>query len=382
MAQPADPLPLRHRVRRDLRARGLRLRLDAILAAQAGTAAGLSWFVALDVLGHEQPFFAPIAAVVVLGAAAAQRWRRAIELVFGVALGIAVGDALILAIGVGPVQLAAVVALAILAADVLGGGAIASGQAASSAVLVATLAPPQAGIYFDRFFDALVGGVVGLLVMNLLLPFNPLTRVRNAAGRALDSLASALDKAASALDTSRPELAEAALEQLRATDREHVDLRDSLAMGRETATLAPLRWNSRPALARYAEAAVHIDRATRNARVMQRRITTLLDDEEPRPPALSHSLRLLGEAVTTLRRELAAGRDPIGTPERVLEAVRTSQQAYAAGVGFSGSVVVAQLRSAATDLLSAVGMDHREASRTVRRASRAPTPPGEVGGDG
>jgi hypothetical protein len=37
-------------------------------------------------------------------------------------------------------------------------------------------------------------------------------------------------------------------------------------------------------------------------------------------------------------------------------------------VGFSGGVVVAQIRTTATDLLRASGIDHAEAPRLVRRA--------------
>src|SRR5215469_5330071 len=72
-----------------------RLRGGALLAAQAGVAAALAWLVAHDLIGHPRPFFAPIAAVVVLNVSVGQRLRRAIELVVGVALGILVGDVLI-----------------------------------------------------------------------------------------------------------------------------------------------------------------------------------------------------------------------------------------------------------------------------------------------
>ncbi len=166
-----------------LRDRVHRLRLDATIAVQCGVASGLAWLVAQDLFGHAQPFFAPIAAVIVLSATVGQRWRRALELVFGVALGIAIADALIVVIGVGVVQIALVVTLAILAAIFLGGGSLAIAQAAASAVLVATLAEPGGGLNGDRFVDALIGGTVGIAVMALLLPFNPLTRVQRAAGR-------------------------------------------------------------------------------------------------------------------------------------------------------------------------------------------------------
>jgi uncharacterized membrane protein YgaE (UPF0421/DUF939 family) len=134
------------------------LRRAALPIAQATLAAGAAWFLAKHVVGHPQPFFAPIAAVISVGASFMERSRRTLELVVGVALGIAIGDVLIYAIGVGTLQLMLVVALAMTAAVLVGGGQLVVTQASISAVLVATLQPPTNGIYWGRFTDALVGG--------------------------------------------------------------------------------------------------------------------------------------------------------------------------------------------------------------------------------
>src|SRR4030095_13679137 len=105
-------------------------------------------------------------AVVVRPASSGHRLRRAIELVLGVALGIAVADAVIYVIGVGAWQITVVVTLAIAAAVFFGGQGVGVGQAASSAVLVAPLAPVASGGFLSgRFVDALIGGAVGLTVM-------------------------------------------------------------------------------------------------------------------------------------------------------------------------------------------------------------------------
>src|SRR5690349_361728 len=68
-----------------------RVRGSLLFAAQAGVAAGLAWLVANDLLHHNRPFFAPIAAVIALNVSVGQRLRRVVELVVGVALGILVG---------------------------------------------------------------------------------------------------------------------------------------------------------------------------------------------------------------------------------------------------------------------------------------------------
>jgi len=345
-----------------------RVRAGLVFAAQAAVAAGLSWLIANNLLHHARPFFAPIAAVIALNVSVGQRLRRVFELVVGVALGILVGDTLIYFIGTGAWQIALGVGLAILVAIFLGGSPIVIGQAAASAVLVATLAPPSGGIYYSRFLDALIGGVTGILVMALLLPVNPLTAIRRSAGPALDVIAEGLRDCAAALRDGSREDADAALSRLRSGETAVVTFRNALAGAREAATLAPVYWRSRGPLAQYLDAAEHVDHALRNGRVLARRTVALLRDGEPVPPGLVDALLALADAVTLLRDELAAGTEPERSRERTLDAVRAAAEVYRAGVGFSGGVVVAQIRTMATDLLLAGGLPRPVVEKAVRRA--------------
>jgi uncharacterized membrane protein YgaE (UPF0421/DUF939 family) len=345
-----------------------RVRAGLLFAAQAGLAAGLSWLVANDLLHHPRPFFAPIAAVIALNVSVGQRLRRVVELVVGVALGILVGDSLIYFIGTGPVQIAIGVAAAILAAVFLGGSPVVIGQAAASAVLVATLAPPGNGIYYTRFLDALIGGVIGIVVMALLLPVNPLSVIRRAAGPALDVIAAGLRDCATALSDADRDEAQAALERLRKGEARVASFREALAGAKETATLAPAFWRSRAPLAMYLDAAVHVDHALRNGRVLARRTVALIRDGEPAPPGLVTALHQLADAVEALCDDLAAGTEPVRVRDLALRAVRTATDVYRAGLGFSGDVVVAQIRTMATDLLLAGGLPRPVVERAIRRA--------------
>lgn len=76
-----------------------RVRNAAWPVAQAAGGAGVAWFLAHMVLGHPQPLFAPIAAVVGLAVNIGGRGRQTIELLVGVGVGVAVGAVLVLAIG-------------------------------------------------------------------------------------------------------------------------------------------------------------------------------------------------------------------------------------------------------------------------------------------
>ncbi|WP_307872764.1 FUSC family protein [Paractinoplanes ovalisporus] len=344
-----------------------RTRYGLALAVQAGVAAGLAWFVAHDLIGRPSPFFAPIAAVITLASSVGQRVRRTAELVLGVAIGIGIGDAFILLVGSGPWQIGLIVLLAVLVATAVGGGTPLVVQSASSAVLVATLTS-STGLPWTRFFDALVGGGVGLAVMTLLLPLNPLNVVRRAADPALRALADGLHQVGAGLAERERSTIEDALAHLRAAEATFAAFSAAVTAARENVAFAPARWRNRGALALYVDGASHITYALRNCRVMSRRADTALGDDETIPEVLPVSVGLLGDAVDLLRQEWAKGVEPVAARERALRAAAECGKAYEEGVGFSGGVIVAQIRTTATDLLRASGVDHAEAPRLVRRA--------------
>src|SRR5919107_3015592 len=67
------------RSRVSMRTRLERLRVSWRSILQAGVASGVAWVIATEVFGHERPFFAPVAAIIVLGLTISQRGRRAVE---------------------------------------------------------------------------------------------------------------------------------------------------------------------------------------------------------------------------------------------------------------------------------------------------------------
>jgi uncharacterized membrane protein YgaE (UPF0421/DUF939 family) len=247
-----------------------RWRTTSLPIVQAALAAGLSWLIAVNVVDHRSPFFAPIAAIICLGVTLGQRLRRGIELVVGVTIGIGIGDLLIAAIGTGPWQIALVVALAMSAAILLDGGPVITIQSAVSAVLVATLYLPGETGGATRMVDALIGGVVGLAVV-ALFPADPLTVAHRDAVRVLDELACALRGVARAIKEGDAKLAAEVLTRARDTPHMVDELRTALETGGEIATIAPIRWRRRPQLERYLTLVTPLDYALRNTRVLARR---------------------------------------------------------------------------------------------------------------
>ena len=198
-----------------------------------------------------------------------QRNRRAIELVFGVAVGLMVADLLVLVIGNGTLQIAVVVLLAMAAAVFFGGGTILVNQAAVSAILVVVLQPPGAVFSPDRFIDALIGGGVALAI-NYLFPVNPERLVERAAAPVFDELAAVLEEISAVLEEGDERRAERVLERAREIDGRVRTLNEALEAGHETARLSPTRRRSLRQLEFYGSAGIRIELAVINTRVLAR----------------------------------------------------------------------------------------------------------------
>src|SRR3954470_16194608 len=138
-----------------------RLRGGALGIAETAVAATLAWVIATRVVGHPQPFFAPAAALIVLMQARGQRWRRAVEVLLGVAGGVLVADLVAQALGRHQtLTILVVVLLALLVSVALGQGPVFTVQAAVSGLYVAVVPPTSSSIIPFRFVDAFVGGAV------------------------------------------------------------------------------------------------------------------------------------------------------------------------------------------------------------------------------
>lgn len=329
--------------------------------AQCAVGAALAWLVAVHLLGHPNPLFAPVSVMICVGIGFGRRLRRLAELVIGVSLGVGVGDLLVSWIGSGPWQLAFVIALAMTVAWLLSSSELFVSQAGSSAVLVAMLVPGADGGGLDRMVDALTGGVVGIAAV-ALLPASPLTIAGRHLSGVLDAFSTMLEQAAEAIEKGDADLAAEALECGRRTQTAVEEFTAALDNSKEIIRISPLRWHHRARLARYQTAALPVDLALRNARVLVRRTLAAMGEPMPPPVALAELLREVSEAALLLQLELGAGREPTLARQALL-AVAARERPK--NLGFSANVIIAQLRSIAVDMLQATGMDHDEASATL-----------------
>jgi uncharacterized membrane protein YgaE (UPF0421/DUF939 family) len=354
-----------------------RLRVGALPIVQTAVAASLSWFLASAVLGHERPFFAAIAAVISLGVVVGQEGRRVLELVFGVACGLAVADVLVRLIGTGTVQIGVVIALAMAVAWLLGGGPMLVSEAGVTALFTVMLDPTTSGWSPDRFLDAALGAGVALAV-RAVFPSDPREIVERAAHPIFADLVDALKETAAALRVGNLEMAEHALQKARETDACVASLKEALDAGYDTAKLSPPRRRALGQLGFYATAADQLDLAVRNVRVLARAAVSMVREGTEAPEELSDTILDLAHAVEALATYIEEPEHPLDTRRFALEAAAEATAVLKDRNDLQTSMLVGQIRSTAVDLLRASGMTHAEALEALReaahRAAEQPAP--------
>jgi uncharacterized membrane protein YgaE (UPF0421/DUF939 family) len=354
---------------------GLRTRRERMIAGarpilHTSLAAAIAWFVATELIDHSDAFFAPISAVITLGLTVGERRRRAVELAIGVAVGIAIADALVTAIGTGTWQIGVVTGLAMAGATLVGGGALLASQAGASAVLVATLQPPDAGFDFDRFVDALVGGGVALAISSLVLPVNPLRLVHEYVQPVLDRLVAALELIADALDAKDPETVDEALLAVGRLDAAHEGLVEALDAAGDAARLSPRRRRALSGLDRYAVAGGQLGLAIENLRALARGAARAITLDDAVPNEAVQAVRELCRSSRALDHYLREG-DPEPARAAAVRAAGLANAVLEETGNLSALHIVGQIRLAAVDLLRATGLERSAAQDLVRGAQSA-----------
>lgn len=343
----------------------LRRRAPMIVRLALGTS--LAWLIATEVVGHVQPFFAPVAAALTIAAGIGQRRSVVVELVVGVSVGILAGEVLITWMGRGSWQIAVVVALAVTAASVLGLKGMALMQSATSAILIAAVIPAAAtgNPAIARFADALVGGLVGL-VMTAIVPTNPLRDLDREIQSVLRGLASILDQVAEAMRLRDAGVAWTALQEARLLQPTLEGLASTSASATEVSRISPLRWSQREHVRLYTSTVHDIDNAVRDARVLARRVTSMLRHNEDPPEGMDVAVDSLADAVRIFSGDLKEYERFDEAKDKLVEAARGATETLAGSGTLNVSAVVAQVRSLAADLLFASGWNAADVDKWLQ----------------
>jgi uncharacterized membrane protein YccC len=349
----------------------VRLRENLLPVLQTAGAAALAWLLATTVFGHANPVFAPIAAIVSLGATRGQRARRAIELMLGVAIGITAGDLLTSVIGVGVWQLAVIVGLAMAAAISLGAGLLLLSEAGVSATLVATVQPTTRGFPPTRLLDVLLGGAVALMFSQLLFPVHPVKLVRTAAEAMVRELADTLRAIAHAIQDRDRDQAEQVLERAWRISASWGRFEQALDTGGEAARFAPVRRRQRGPLGVYRDIGRPLDLIVSDVGVLARAAVRALRLDDPIPGELPSALRDLGAATDALAARIGSVEEDPEVSSPALRAVTAATALEPDAHHMSLCVLIAYTQATAADLLRALGLDRDPAHERVAQTARA-----------
>jgi uncharacterized membrane protein YgaE (UPF0421/DUF939 family) len=280
----------------------LRLRRSMWPTLQAALAAVLAWVIAHDALGHAQPFFAPIAAAIALGTTGIRRGRRIVQMVFGVTLGIGVGEGASALVGngtwaIGIVVLATLSAAVVAGVGVFGEGMMFVNQSAASAILVVAL--HRHGTGSERLVDALVGGGVAGVIGVGLFPAEPLGVLRDAEQEVLRSLTGALAHVAALLAAGTPARPGWTLAAAQDIHQQLSGLAQARMTARANVRIAPRRWHLRAAVSAEDARTARLDLLASASLSLIRAATDALDaSTELSPIGVDELARALGTLAT------------------------------------------------------------------------------------
>ncbi|QGU08388.1 hypothetical protein COCCU_12440 [Corynebacterium occultum] len=366
-----------------LQARARRVFKRRLSVLQGALAAGSAYWVAQNIFGHEQPFFAPIAAVIILGLTGGERLKRAVELSLGCAVGVGLGDLLISFIGSGGWQIAVVVGVSLLVASFLSKAPLVSNQVAIGSILIATIMPPGSSDGFDRMFDALIGGVTAIIII-AIIPTSPLKAGRHEVSKVLGIVASVLEDVAIAIRERDTKALNEVLSAVRGTQQDINIMLAATKTGRESSTVSPLLWSEKRRVRSLERILTPVDNTIRNVRVLARRALVLTEDND----SVAEEQLLIIEELADIAHALAGVyerntmvTEAIEIPELVQRLRGLGARAeisVAEGKVLSAQVVLAQSRSIIVDLLQVCGMSRESAVAVLAPTSDTPAFPPEV----
>lgn len=335
---------------------------------------------------HEQPFFAPMSVIIMLGLNGAERLQRAVQLSVGGVLGVAIGTALVDLVGTGPLHMVFIIGLSLLLATFLTSAQLTINQVAIGSILIATILPPSGTGGVDRALDALIGSTVGLMTI-ALIPSAPMSTARREVSKVLQIASSVLADVGAGLRTQGLDVIVAAREAVRGTQGDIDRMASAAKSGAETVSVSPLLWGSRRMVRSLERMIVPVDNAIRGTRVLSRRALVLVEDRDHVSEAqlvlieeLAECAHLLGDMYSARAKERQL-REAKVIPEvvRQLKAIgaRAGMDVIEPDAVLSCYAVLAQTRSLVVDLLMVCGMSRESAVAMLIPTSEHPAYPPE-----
>jgi uncharacterized membrane protein YgaE (UPF0421/DUF939 family) len=326
--------------------------IPPIIQIVLGATAAFSF--AYFVLGHSNPIFAVTVTIASLGFTRDARPRRIVETAFGMVVGIALSELLLMGLGQGVWQMSLVLLIALLAARFITGSAAFALTVGIQAMLVYIMPAPDGGV-FIRSLDGLIGGATALL-FTALIPRDPRGLAIKDANKLfaifLDSL-SALKIAVKNVDVT---VVDEALIRVRKSQPLVDNWRLSLDSAIAIARISPFLRKYRDELSGQVRLMRGMDLATRNLRVVVRRVDFLVR------PYLADLFEQISDGVALLARGLEEP-EVLREAEDLLTEVMHQLDPKRFGIAdqIREASVLLLLRPLLVDLLCASGMTEDEA---------------------
>lgn len=329
--------------------------LPAIL--QITVAVVISYSITHFGLGHAIPVLAVTVTITSLGLTRDARPRRVAESLLGIVLGVTVAEGIGLLVGSGVWQLAIV----LLVVFVVGRFANPNPQFAVASAIpsaIVMLIPNPSGP-FSRVLDAVIAGVVALLV-TALIPRAPGRAAARDRRTVFGVLTESTESVARSLADGDEAAGELALSRLRRAQPTLDAWRLSLDTAIAVARISPWLRGRMPDLRREARALDAVDLAIRHLRTISRRTQYLVRDGVARPgladavATVASGIRLLGDELQDPQAAGAARSLLTGLARRLDPGVLLP------GAGIADATLLLLLRPLVVDLLVGTGLPAEE----------------------
>ena len=370
-----------HAVRMSLERIGLDERV-----LKTALAAALGWWLARVVVGAPQPYFAPLAAILIVQVTVAQTVSRGVQRVAGVVLGVAVAMVVTRFWGLTAWSIGGLVLAALCLGALAHLGSEGTPQVAVSALLVMIVGAQTRMEYaWLRAVETLVGAAVGVCVNALLVPPNYLPQAEAALTDLLREQAGVLRGVAAALggQSVAGGAGRAALARARSVGRRLVEVRKAVRQAEESLTFNLLAVSQRRRLNRLRGLLRATTRVALPAADLARICRDALDgvdrSGDPCAADLAAAAGLLAAAVEDVGRARAPDgaavrpRQAVAASRRRLAGVRrflTSGLTTVRTLGYAAAVLDLERMADGLEALAARSERTPQAGRRIRRMDR------------
>ena len=325
-------------------------------------ASSVAYLIARFGLGHPVPLLAVTVAISSLGFARDTRPGRVATTALAMVMGVVLSETSLALFGSGAAQLTAVILVALLLARLISPNPTFALTVAIQATLVQLLDAPTGGD-FARVIDGLIGGLVAL-AFTALVPRNPIRLARADSRLLFATIKETLAKLREVLLTTDELTADLALENIRQTQPLIDNWKSSLESAAAITKVSPFyRWAQKE-IDDQKVLFAGLDLATRNLRVITRRIDYVLQDQKPRPELAALISKAL-IAVDLLEQSLDDFSLRAKAQKYLLKLIRQLDPKTIEGAGLSDQVVFMQIRPMIVDLAIAAGVEAEQARKLL-----------------